>query len=172
MGSEGEVGAAVSLRAGATWLGSRLLPVAALSGTLRLSSRLEIGGEGVIGLDAIRLSPEDSPDRSELTSGYGGVLIRWRPAGDVPGVRLGGSILLGAGTARIRSPLAEATIVSENYFVLEPRVDVLVRQDRPVRFSASAGYRIATGADDLPGIRVSELRGPALSLAVQLVRDP
>lgn len=172
LGEEGEVGFAISARVGVDWLGSRALPVLGIAGTLRFSQTLEVGGEGVIGLGAIRLSPESSPDRSELTSGYGGVLIRWRPAGDVPGVHWGGGVLLGAGTARIRSPLTEGFIVTENYLVLEPRVELLVRQDRTLRFSAASGYRITSGADALPGIGVAELRGFTLTAAIQFVRDP
>ena len=112
LGEDGEVGAAISVRSGVTWLSNQPLPIAAVTGTLRFSTRLEIGGEGIIGLGAIRLSPEGSPDRSELETGYGGVLVRWRPAGDVPGLRWAGGLLIGAGSARIQSPLADATIVS------------------------------------------------------------
>lgn len=172
LGEENEVGFAVAARFGVSWFGSRALPVAAVAGTLRFSPALEVGGEGVIGLSAIRLSPEDSPVRSELTSGYGGILIRWRPSGDVPGVHWGGGILLGAGTARIRSPLAEGFIATENYLLLEPRVELLVRQDHALRFSAAAGYRITSGTEALPGIGATELRGFTLSAAIQLVRDP
>jgi hypothetical protein len=172
LGVDNEVGFAVSARLGVDWLGERPLPVAGLAGTLRLSRTLEVGGEGIIGLRAIRISPETAPVRSELTSGYGGILIRWRPAGDVPRVRWGGGLLLGAGTVRIRSPLTEGFIATENYLLLEPRVELLVRQDRTVRFSAAAGYRITSGGEALPGIGVTALRGFSLSAAVQLVRDP
>lgn len=172
LGADGEVGATLSARTGVTWLGSRILPIGALAATLRLSERLEVGGEAVIGLTAIRLSPTGSPDRSELTTGYGGLLLRWRPAGDAPGIRWGGSLQLGAGTARIRSPLSRAAIVTENYLLLEPRIGALLQQDRRIRFSGQAGYRITTGANGLPGIRVSELRGPSFTLGAQLVFDP
>ncbi len=172
LGSDSRVGAAFSARSGVTWLSGRPLPTAAIAGTLRLSSTVELGGEGVFGLGAIRLSPEVSPDRSELRTGYGGVVLRWRPAGDVPGVRWGGGLLVGAGAARIQSPLADAEIFTENYFLVEPRVGLLLRQDRSVRPHAEAAYRIVLGADPLPGIRVTELRGPSLSVGVQYVRDP
>lgn len=172
LGGDSEVGFAVSARLGVSWLGTRGLPIAGIAGTLRFSPTLEVGGEGVIGLAAIRISPKTAPVRSELTSGYGGILIRWRPAGDVSGARWGGSMLLGAGTARIRSPLQEGFIVTENYLLVEPRVELLARQDRTLRFSATAGYRITWGAEPLPGIGVRELRGFTLSAAIQLVRDP
>ena len=172
LGEDGEVGATFSLRSGVTWVSDGALPIAAVSGTLRLSTTMELGGEAVLGLGAIRLSPKDAPDRSELDTGYGGLLVRWRPAGDLPGLRWGGGLLLGAGSARIRSPLATATIVSENYFLIEPRFNLLARQDRSIRFAAEAGYRITLGFDAQPGIRLTELRGPALSLAAQYVRDP
>ncbi len=172
VGEDGEVGATLSIRSGVTWLSNRSLPIVALAGTLRFSTTLEVGGEGVLGLGAIRLSPEGSPDESELATGYGGMLVRWRPAGDIAGLHWGGSLLVGAGATSIQSPLASATIVSENHFLIEPRFSLLVRQDHPVRFSAQGAYRIVLGADPLPGIQVTELRGPTVSLAAQYVRDP
>jgi len=172
LGQDRQVGAAISVRSGVAWLSRRPLPILAVSGTLRLSTTVEVGGEGVIGLGAVRLSSKDPADRSELETSYGGALVRWRPAGDALGVRWGWGLLLGAGSARIQSPLAEGPVLSENYFLIDPRFDLLVRQDRSLRFFAEAGYRIAFGADPLPGIRIAELRGPTLSLAAQYVRDP
>ena len=172
LGQDGEVGAALSVRTGVTWLSNRPLPIVAVAGTLRLSTTFELGGEGVVGVGAVRLSPADSPDRSKMETGYGGILVRWRPAGDAPGLRWAGGLLLGAGRAQIESPLTSAPVVSENYFLIEPRFDLLLSQDRPLRVYAETGYRIALGADPLPGIRVTELRGPTLSLAAQYVLDP
>jgi len=172
LGQDGQVGAAISLRSGVAWLSRRPLPILAVAGTLRLSKTVELGGEGVIGLGAVRLSPGDPAGRSELETSYGGALVRWRPAGDAPGLRWGWGLLLGAGSARVQSPLTEGPALSENYFLIDPRFDLLVRQDRSLRFFGEAGYRIAFGADPLPGIRIAELRGPTLSFAVQYVLDP
>ncbi|MSR22101.1 MAG: hypothetical protein EXR92_00930, partial [Gemmatimonadetes bacterium] len=126
------VGAALSARAGATWFGSHVLPVGSFAGTLRLSPFLELGAEGVFTLRPARISPPGSPDRTELSTGYGGLLLRWRPAGGVPGVRWGTSVQLGAGTVRIRSPLTAAELASENFYFLEPGLHLLFHQDRRV----------------------------------------
>jgi hypothetical protein len=172
LGSEGEVGAAASLGLAMTWLGGRPLPMYAVAGTLRLTPTLELGGEGVSGLRPVRLSGGGPDDASELTFGYGGVLIRWRPAGDLPGVRVGGSLLAGAGTARVRSIPPGGTSVSENHFVLEPRVNASLRPHDRFRVFAAAGYRVTFGAGALPGVGVSDLRGPTVILGAQLVVGP
>ena len=172
IGPDADVGAALSLRGGATWLGSHVLPVASLAGTLRLTPYLELGAEGVVTPRPATISPPGSPDRLELRIGYGGVLLRWRPAGAAPGLHWGGSVHVGAGTARIRSPLADAELASENFFFLEPGLHALARQDRALRLSLDAGYRVVAGARTLPGLARDEFRGPTLTLTVQVVRDP
>jgi len=172
LGSEGEVGAAASLGLAMTWLGGRPLPMYAVAGTLRLTPTVELGGEGVSGLRSVRLAGGLAGDPAELTFGYGGVLLRWRPAGDLPGVRIGGSLLAGAGTARVRSVPPGDTSASENHFVLEPRVNASIRAHDRLRVFSAAGYRIAFGAGALPGVGVSDLRGPTVILGAQLVVGP
>lgn len=171
-GEQEQVGAALSLRAGLSWLSGKPLPIAALAGTVRLSTTFELGGEGVVGLRSVRLSPGDTQNQTEMETGYGGILLRWRPAGDMPGIRWTGALLLGAGAARVRSPLSNTPVITENYFLLEPRLHLGVAQNRPIRFHGDAGYRIALGADPLPGISATELRGATLSLALQYVHGP
>ena len=166
------MGAALAVRSGVSWLSNEPLPIAALAGTLRLSTAFEVGGEGIFGLRRVRLTPEGPANGSEIGTGYGGILLRWRPAGDAPGIRWAGGLLLGAGTARIRSPLAGTPVITENYFVLEPRIQLGVAQDRRLRFHGEAAYRIALTADPPTGIGTAELRGATLSLAVQYVHDP
>ena len=151
------MGAALAVRSGVSWLSNEPFPVAALAGTLRLSTTFEVGGEGIFGLRRVRLTPEGSPNRSEVGTGYGGILLMWRPAGDAPGIRWAGGLLLGAGAARIRSPLAGTPGITENYFVLEPRIQLGVAQDRRLRFHGEAAYRIALTADPPTGIGTAEL---------------
>jgi hypothetical protein len=162
----------MSVRAGVTWLGGHALPIASLAGTLRLSSRVELGGQGVFTIRPVRISPPDSPDRPELSTGYGGLLVRWKPAGSAPGLRWGGSLHVGAGTARIRSPLADAELASENFFFFEPAIHVLFRQDHTVRGSLDAGYRVTLGARAVPWLPGSKFRGPSVGVGLQIVRDP
>jgi hypothetical protein len=139
-----------------------------LTGTLRLSPTLELGGEGVVGLRSVRLAGGES----ELTFGYGGALLRWRPAGDLPGLRVGGGLLAGAGTARVRSLAGGGPSTSENHYVLEPRVNASLRVHDRVRTFAALGYRIVFGTGTLPGVGITDLRGPILSVGAQLIVGP
>jgi hypothetical protein len=172
LGSEGEVGAAASLGLWMTWLGGRPLPMYSVAGSLRLTPTVELGGEGVVGFRAVPLAGGILGEESELTFGYGGILLRWQPAGDLPGVRIGGSLLAGAGTARVRLVPAGGTEASENHFILEPRVVASIRQRDRFRVFAAAGYRIAFGAGTLPGVPLSDLRGPTLGVGGQVVVGP
>jgi hypothetical protein len=171
LGSEGEVGAAASFGLALTWIGSRPLPMYSVAAILRLTPTIELGGEGLSGLRAVNLGV--GPDgESELTFGYGGVVLRWRPAGDLPGIRIGGSLLAGAGAARVRSVPPGGTSASENHFVLEPRVEASIRPRDRFRAFAAVGYRIAFGAEALPGVGVTDYRGPTFSMGAQLVVGP
>ena len=172
LGSEGEVGAAASLGLWMTWFGGRPLPMYSVEGSLRLSPTVELGGEGVVGFRAVPIESGIDGEESELTFGYGGILLRWRPAGDLPGLRVGGSLLAGAGTARVRLVPGGGAEASENHFVLEPRVVVSIRQRDRFRLFAATGYRIAFGAGTLPGVALSDLRGPTLGIGGQVVVGP
>lgn len=172
IGPDAEVGGTLELRTGVLRAGSGLLPVLGFGGGLRLSPEVELGAEVVLSLRAVALGPDDSPGAGSLKLAHSGVSLRWRPAGDAPGARWGGSILFGAGTARVRSPLVATEAAHRNFLLLEPRVHVLVRQDRRVRGSVDAGYRLPFGAGTLPGVAPTELRGPTVSLSLQYVRRP
>lgn len=82
------------------------------------------------------------------------------------------SHLLAASAVRIRSPPADAELASENFYFLEPGLHALTRQDRALRLSLHAGYRVVAGARVLPGLARDEFRGLTLTLTVQVVRDP
>jgi len=172
LGPDAEVGGTLGLRTGVLRVGSGLLPVLGFGGGLRLSPQVELGAEVVFSLRAVALSSENSPGAGSLKLAHTGASLRWRPAGDAPGVRWGGSILFGAGTARVRSPLAATEIAHRNFLLLEPRVHILFRQHQRMRGSVDAGYRLSFGAGALPGILATELRGPTFSLSLQYVRRP
>jgi hypothetical protein len=172
LGADAEVGAAIEVRAGATWVGQHTIPTLALGGLLRLSPHVEVGAEALISLRRARLHRDGSPGSEELAIGQAGAVLRWRPAGDLGGFRWAGSIALGAGNARIQSSMVNETLTSENFIVFEPRVHLLARQDSQVRLSLDGGYRMTAGAAPLPGLPATALRGPTLSATIQVVRDP
>jgi len=172
LGADAEVGSALEARPGVTWVGRHAIPTLALGGLLRLSHHVEVGAEALISLRPARLHRDGSPGSEELAIGQAGAVLRWRPAGDLGGIRWAGSIALGAGNARIQSSMVNETITSENFIVFEPRAHVLARQDSSVRLSLDGGYRMTVGAAPLPGLSTTALRGPSLSATVQVVRDP
>jgi hypothetical protein len=172
LGPASEVGWAGGVRLGALHAVDRIVPMGALSGVFRLSPRFEVGGEGVLALRSVRVSPDGSPDRSELSLGYGGLLLRYGlpPGNAARGIRP--AALIGAGRARVESPLVETDIGSENFLLIEPSVEVFLPFAPRFRPTLNAGYRMVLGADDLPGVRPAQLRGVTLSLTLNLVRDP
>lgn len=172
LGSDGEVGAVFSLRSGVSTAADRVVPLLGMGFGLRLSSSFQLGGEGLMGLRTIRVSAEDSPDRSELTLGYGGVSLIYRFASD-PGITgLHGGVLLGAGTARIRSSLADAEVGTDNFGIMEPFLEYRLRLRSPLGAAIGVGYRFTPGSDSLPGVPAGELSGPVLSIGLQLMRNP
>ncbi len=174
LGSEARVGAALSVRTGATWVDGEATPLGALGGTLRLSSQMELGGEAVATLRPTRLESEERPEVSEISLGYAGLLLRWTAeegASSLP-FRWRTSLHLGAGRARVSSPVVDAEVTSENFFFTEPGIQLLFRQDRSVRLSLEAAYRLSTETERLPELGPEGTRGPSLSLALQLVHDP
>ena len=172
IGPDAKVGGTLGLQTGVLRVGSGLLPVLGFGGSLRLSPQVELGAEVVLSLGSVALAPEPPQGSGSLKLAHSGASLRWRPAGDAPGARWGGSILFGAGTARVRSPLVVTEVAHSNFLLLEPRVHILIRQDRRFRGSVDAGYRLSLGASTLPGIPPAELRGPMVSLSLQFVRRP
>lgn len=172
LGNEAEVGASVSIQPGVTWLGGQVVPFVAMAATLRLSRRVELGGRGVLAVRSVRGPDVEAVEPRRVTTSYGGMLLRWRPAGDVPGVRWGSSLHMGAGTARIRPFLTGAEDASENFLFLEPGVQLLIRQAHNVRFSLDGSYRVTFGDRAISNMLDGHVRGPVLAASIQFVRDP
>jgi len=172
LGSDGEVGAVVSLRPTASEVASHFLPMLGLGMALRLSPSLEMGGEGFLGLRRIDVSPRGSTEQSELALGYGGLVLRYGPGREsgLEGWRAG--LLVGAGTARVRSRLADTELDVDNFFVLEPSLEYRRSLRSSLGIVAGAGYRTTLGANPLPGVEPDDIRGPTLHLGLNIVRDP
>jgi len=172
IGPDADVTGALAIRTGMVRVGSGLLPELGFGGSLRLSPHVELGAEVVFSLRAVAIPSHNSAAPGSLQLSHTGATLRWRPAGDAPGVRWGGSILFGAGTARVRSPPSPPEVDHKNFLLLEPRVHILFLQDRRIRGSVDGGYRLSFGATTLPGIPATELRGPTASVSLQYVPRP
>lgn len=172
LGPDGTVGASLELRPAASRIADRLLPLLGVAGGVHLSPWVELAGEAVVALRRVRVSPDDSPDRSELTLGYGGVSLRYHLSPGSSASSWSGALLVGAGTARVRSTLVGQDVGTDNFFVVEPNVSYQ-RYFRPnVAGAVSGAYRFTPGFDPLPGLEAGSLRGFVLSLSVRFVRHP
>ncbi len=176
LGADGEVGWEVGVGLALSSASSKLLPLLNGSAAFRLSPRLSVGGVGSIPLRPVRVSPPESPERSELLFGYGGLLVRLginaAPAGWMPV----GSLLVGAGQARVRSTLVEGDLGADNVVVVEPGIafspPISFPGDGMLAPSLVLGYRFVGGIDPLPGVNRARLGGPVFALTITLVRDP
>ncbi len=174
LGSENRVGAAVSLRAGATWVDGGPTPIGSLSATLRLSRQFEVGGEAAMTLRPTLLDSEESSDAPELSLGYGGLLLRWTSEEGTPSpsFRWRAGLLLGAGSARLESVVLDHEVASENFLFAEPEIALLLSQDRNIRLSIEGRYRLASATARLSELGPQGVRGASLTLGVQFVHDP
>ena len=172
LGPDGEVGGAIWVRPALSSAVNSTLPVLGLGAALRLTPRFELGGEAVIGLHPVRVSPPASPDRSELSLGYAGVHLRVFATSGFLEDRLSGNLLAGAGTARIRSALVGTDVATDNFAVFEPSLSWRIRAPRGVQGSVGAGYRFTFGSDPLPGVDPGAIQGVVVSVAVILRWDP
>lgn len=172
LGAGGEVGAVASVRPVGSRVGEHLMPLLALGFALRVSPAVEIGGEGILGLQRVRVSADDSPDRTELGLGYGGVSIRYGPGSGNGVSGFHGAVLLGAGTARVHSTLVDAELDADNFFVIEPSLEYRARVGRGLAAGLGVGYRFTPGAAGLPRVPRDTTAGPTFSLVLHLVRNP
>lgn len=172
VGAEGEVGFAFSLRQGLTRAVGHTLPVLGLEGVLRLSPSFEAGGEGVLGLRRLPVSSGGSAGSAFVELGYGGLRLRHHTARQRSPQGWNVALLLGAGTARVLSALAETELGTDNFIVVEPSMAHSRSVGGSFVASLSAGYRFTPGADALPGVASGALRGAVASLELRLVMDP
>jgi hypothetical protein len=172
LGPDGAVGASLAVRPGASVIADRFVPLLGLEGGLRLSRSWEATAEGVLALRRIRVSPDDSPDRAELTLGYGGLGLRYHPGSGSGSNGLILGTLLGAGTARVSSALVNQEVGTDNFFVIEPSAAYQWYVRGPLIASIALGYRFTPGSDPLPSLPAGEIQGTVVSAAFRLVRNP
>jgi len=113
-------------------------------GGLGLSKDVEIPGSGLsTGFD--------------LGMGYGGVFLKyWEDLSG--GFTAGAGLFVGAGHAEVRGRLLGNELGADNFLVLEPEASLAYGLFRGISLEVAAGYRIATGVEDLPTVTESDFR--------------
>ncbi|CAN5628724.1 hypothetical protein BH23GEM11_BH23GEM11_00080 [soil metagenome] len=168
LGPDGWVEGAMAAGIGLTTIRGQGVAVAHVSGKIALGPRLRIGAEAVLPLDGVALDGEGLAQRSALHMRYGGARIEGGPRDS----RWTGGLLLGAGTARVRTPGVASTTSNRNFLVVEPSVRLSTGSLGPLRHGLAVAGRIPLGTPALPGVRRNDLYGVSLSLTTEWVRDP
>jgi len=172
LGPEGSVGAHVGASLGVGTLKGAISPQVGGRAGVDLLPWLRAGGEGTVVLNASRLVRDDSPHATELTLGYGGVFLDMgRPSAGSSGPWSAG-FLVGAGTARIRSPSLGSELDSRNFFLLEPSVARRLRLRGPLMAEGRLAYRLPLNAQPMVGVRPGDLRGGSVRITLFMVRSP
>ncbi len=162
----------MALTLGAGTLKGTLSPQVGGRAGVDLLPWLQAGGEGVVVLDAPRVSRDEAPDRSELRLGYGGVFVEMGRPSLTARDPWSAGVLLGAGTARIRSPTLGSELDSRNFFLVEPSLSRSFRSVGPLRTGARVAYRLPLNPRPLVGVQPRDLRGLSLRLTLSLERAP
>jgi len=137
--------------------------------TIDWGGALSVGGAGWILLDPVEIGGETPGSDLELRVSYGGIRVRADRATQGPvGVWIG--VLAGAGNAKLGLPVVETEIAADNFGVLEPELGVRMLLGNRLSLQASLGFRIVFGAENLPGLSPSDLRG--MTFTASLVGGP
>jgi hypothetical protein len=172
LGPEGSVGAHVGASLGLGTLKGAISPQLGGRAGLDLLPWMRAGGEGTVVLNASRLARDESSDGTELTLGYGGIFLEMgHPSAGNSGPWSAG-VLVGAGTARIRSPSLGSELDSRNFFLLEPSVARRVRLRGPLMAEGRLAYRLPLNAEPMVGVRPADLRGGSFRITLFMVRSP
>lgn len=138
---------------------------------LHVTRRLSVGGFGAVSGGEVTLSQAPGLGRS-LDVGYGGVAVGFTPrpttGPDAGPVVWGVHLLAGAGNAELRDSASGTRLGSDNFALLSP--ELLARRTLLGRLSATAslGYRLVFGIEDLQDVDASDLQGFSLSLSLTL----
>ncbi|TVR60478.1 MAG: hypothetical protein EA422_14015 [Gemmatimonadales bacterium] len=172
LGTEREVGGVFSLRGTALEVAGHVVPMAGLGFGIRISPAMELAGEGSFALRAVPISPRAPSDRSELTLGYGGVVVRYGGRGDGGHSGVHAHLLAGAGTSRLRSPLVDAELNADNFYLLEAGMDYRFSLGAVPALAVGGGYRFSSATTELPTVRSGPMKGPFVSLSLLMLRAP
>lgn len=155
------------------WVGPSLLvteishQVSTLAGFeagLTIRGRLRLGGGGHTLIRSVELTRSGTTPL-DLSLGYGGVVAQYliRRRGDWS---LGAGALAGGGAARVRDPVSGAELGSDNFVVVEPRIEAALLLRSFVRLSLSVRYRAPMGVDDLPRVGSTQMRGLGAAIGI------
>lgn len=174
LGDDGAVAAELRLAPSVGAVHGSVAGLLRASAHLHLSDRLSVGGEAVLSLTRIRTTPPTSPDRSELSIRYGGIVVSLSRRGASTPDPWRVSLLLGTGTARVRSSLLDTEIGTDNFLIAEPTIerDLGPLGPTPLNVGLRASWRLPLGVESLPGVTPSDLRGFSLGISLGLRRDP
>ncbi|TVP57431.1 MAG: hypothetical protein EA351_05880 [Gemmatimonadales bacterium] len=172
LGADGVVAGEVRLAPSIGAVRGSGMPFLRATAAIHVSPWLSFGGEAAVPMGEVRTTAETSPDRSELTLRYGGIRVGVRrpSLGEADPWAL--SFLLGTGTARVTSSLLNTELGADNFLIFEPAVERRVSTVGPVELRGAAAYRIPIGAEPLPGVRPSQLRGVSITLSLSLRKNP
>lgn len=163
---DGRVGAWIGTSFLASEVSNRASVLAGAEVGLTLGDRIHLGGAGHTLLGNVEL-PRSGATPLDLSMGYGGVVARYLLGGP-DRWSFGAGLLAGGGTARVRDPVSGAELGSDNFVVLEPRLEGGYDLHPFLRATLSLRFRAAMGVNDLPGVDSSQIRGfgAAISLYV------
>jgi hypothetical protein len=128
---------------------------------------LAVGGGGFALLNDVELAGTEGGTGFILDFGYGGLFFRyWEPlVGDLEG-EVG--LLLGAGHAEVDDRLSRREVGSANFMVGEVEMGLAYPVFRQLHLSASVGYRLTSGVEDLPRVRAEDLNAFTGTVSVRL----
>lgn len=140
-----------------TFTGGRLL--------LHPRPRFFFGGGGWVLNGDQALEGAGSDTGLQLRMAYGGAVVGGTVAPVGP-LAVTGSVLMGAGNARILVRAVGAEIAADNFLVLEPTLSLQATPREPFVVQGTVGYRWVTGVEDISGVTAPQLRGLGVTLAV------
>jgi hypothetical protein len=172
LGADGSVGARVGGSLGMGTLKKEVSVQAGARGGIDLLPWLRAGGEATLILNRPRVSPEGAATRTELGLGYGGIFLEVNRRALDGADPWAAAVLLGAGTARVRSPSLGSELDARTFFLLEPSLARQASLPGPLSVEGRLAYRVPLNAQPLVGVHPSDLRGVSIRLSLFLVRSP
>jgi hypothetical protein len=134
---------------------------------LVISDNLAIGGGGFALLKKVELTGPEGKTGFDLGMGYGGLLFRyWEPLANALTGEVG--LLFGAGHAEVRNQLTRTEVGSDNFLVAEGELGLVYSFFPGMHLGLSAGYRLTSDVEDLPGVSTGDLNAFTGSLSVRL----
>jgi hypothetical protein len=133
--------------------------------SLHFFEHLSFGAAGGGLLQAAPVAESAADVGTELTMGYGGLLVGYESGGR-GGVTWAARALLGAGHASIRALPVGNELGADNFLVLEPEIQLRVRTFGAMYLALSVGHRLVGAVQDLPTLGGDDLEGTSFTVLV------